>query len=274
MLAELELQPEEFSDAEGTQTIIRKGTSTGTGSSTETETTGSSPSAAQPPEELLLHLKFDEIAADSIPGGYDFADASSYQHHAQIDASGNVTLNAPGKFGQSIAVIEGEGVHSTRVSIPSNEKLSFSAPSSPFTVSLWLKGSPSDGTLTLIDKRNSSLPNRGYHVFIEGNKIGVQLNHDAINEYGPYGSDVLNGQWRHLAAVFDGSRLTLYLDSVVVANEVLVYADSKLGLGNNQPLAIGGHSFISAFAFAGNLDEVRLYDRALTSVEIQVLWEQ
>lgn len=73
-------------------------------------------------------------------------------------------------------------------------------------------------------------------------------------------------QWTHLAATFDGATKVLYVNGIQVASQgglgVLAYAPVPVGIGatwqNNTPTDL----------FTGLIDEVSLYDRALTPVEI------
>lgn len=76
--------------------------------------------------------------------------------------------------------------------------------------------------------------------------------------------------WRHLAMVFDGQKLKLYMDAKEVAT-----ADAKGKLDtNNQPFYIGGRGDSPTQRFAGVVDEVRLFNRELLPAEIKSLMEK
>ena len=76
-------------------------------------------------------------------------------------------------------------------------------------------------------------------------------------------------QWTHLAATFDGATKVLYVNGVQVASQgglgALAYAPVPVGIGatwqNNTP----------SYLFTGSIDEVSLYDRALTPAEISAI---
>lgn len=77
------------------------------------------------------------------------------------------------------------------------------------------------------------------------------------------------GVWTHAVAVYDGSTMTLYKDGVVVGSvaqtgPIVVNPAVGLAIGN-QPVGAGPR------AFDGCIDDVRVYDRALTAQEIQGL---
>jgi hypothetical protein len=72
------------------------------------------------------------------------------------------------------------------------------------------------------------------------------------------------GAWSHLAATYDGSVLLLYVNGTEVASRPLGGAIET----SANPLHIGGNGVWGEF-FAGLIDEVRIYNRALSPTEIQ-----
>src|SRR5258706_496495 len=70
--------------------------------------------------------------------------------------------------------------------------------------------------------------------------------------------------WTHLAATFDGATVRLYVNGVQVASQ----AQTAPLATTTGTLQIGGDSYPNEF-FAGRIDEVRIYNRALTQAEIQ-----
>jgi hypothetical protein len=73
--------------------------------------------------------------------------------------------------------------------------------------------------------------------------------------------------WRHLAAVREGGRLSLYVDGTRVASSSSSNA-TPLDLTNREPLRIG---FGAHNHFRGSLSDLRLYDRAVSIGEIAAL---
>ena len=71
--------------------------------------------------------------------------------------------------------------------------------------------------------------------------------------------------WSHLAATYDGSMLRLYLNGALVSSQ----ARTGTITTTSNPLQIGADSIYGQF-FQGVIDEVRVYNRALTQVEIQI----
>lgn len=70
--------------------------------------------------------------------------------------------------------------------------------------------------------------------------------------------------WSHLAATYDGGILRLYLNGVQIGSQ----AASGAITASTLPLQIGGNAVWGEY-FTGLIDEVRVYNRALTVSEIQ-----
>ena len=91
---------------------------------------------------------------------------------------------------------------------------------------------------------------------ILGNGTGGQLLDSTIT--------VTTGQFRHLACTWNGTTLSLYIDGVVNAST----AQNLTPVGNTSPLFIGQFGGNSD-RLSGIIDEVRIYNRALSQAEIQ-----
>jgi hypothetical protein len=72
------------------------------------------------------------------------------------------------------------------------------------------------------------------------------------------------GAWTHVAATFSGATLRLYVGGTQVATRSV---GSAL-VASNGPLRIGGNAVWGEW-FQGRIDDVRVYNRALTAAEIQ-----
>jgi hypothetical protein len=70
--------------------------------------------------------------------------------------------------------------------------------------------------------------------------------------------------WAHLAATYDGAMTRLYVNGTQVASQPQT---GTIATSTNA-LQIGGDSIYSQF-FQGTIDEVRIYNRALSAMEIQ-----
>ncbi len=79
--------------------------------------------------------------------------------------------------------------------------------------------------------------------------------------------ELTDANWHHLAATFDGSRISLYLDG-----ELQQSAAAKAPLArNNDALVIGDNAARRGRYFDGWIDDVRIYGYALSAEEVKAL---
>ncbi|PYR31953.1 MAG: hypothetical protein DMF90_24625 [Acidobacteria bacterium] len=71
--------------------------------------------------------------------------------------------------------------------------------------------------------------------------------------------------WKHLAVTYDGIMVRLYVDAVEVASRA---KSGRIGETTN-PLQVGGDDEFYGRYFAGTIDEVRIYNQALSPAQIQ-----
>jgi len=146
------------------------------------------------------------------------------------------------------------------VSIPDNPSLN--TPTG-FTVVAWIKFDSYTGYGSILNRRDAS--NIGG--FVLEPVVG-----SPVMTFGIYdgGWHILSAPgwvlatWYHVAATYDGSTLVLYRDGAVVATL------GHVGTVNNPatPLVAIGGNVVNGDTFDGLLDEVALFDRALSTAEI------
>jgi hypothetical protein len=77
--------------------------------------------------------------------------------------------------------------------------------------------------------------------------------------------------WYHVAVTYDNSTIRMYIDGVQQSDTGSI---SDYSAGSNAiDLKIGSHCCSPYYTFPGVIDEARIYDRALTAVEIKRLYQ-
>jgi hypothetical protein len=86
-------------------------------------------------------------------------------------------------------------------------------------------------------------------------------------------SSIWNGAWHHLVGTYDGSTVQLYLDGVEVGSGTPTGgAPIAYNLSTSNDLFFGGYNPAGcALPFTGSIDEVRIWNQALTPAVISTL---
>ena len=86
----------------------------------------------------------------------------------------------------------------------------------------------------------------------------------------PYGcaeGGTVTSGWHLVTGTFDGATGRLYVDGTLVASETFTAPPNT-----NFPLYIGRYYGGNEYGWNGGIDEVRLYDQALTAAEVAALF--
>jgi hypothetical protein len=132
------------------------------------------------------------------------------------------------------------------------------------TLEAWVYPTTSSGVRDVLIKEGASVDI--YNLYAR-NSVGLAELYAYTPNGGNYtaeGSTVAANTWTHLAGTYDGSMLRLYRNGVEVARQ----ARSGPIATSGGVLRIGGNSLWGEF-FRGRIDEVRIYNRALSPSEIQ-----
>jgi hypothetical protein len=200
--------------------------------------------------------------------GSTLFDSSGHGNHGTI--SGNpMWLTGVSGFGLQL-----DGVDDY-VLVPDNASLDID---SQMTIAAWVK-TEKLGTQNILKKSFNDTIN-GYELSLANNPSSQppsgdgrafgRFNQDTsgnsyrINSVTPYAND--GSTWVHLALTNDGTTMRIYYNGV----EEATLATTTLIATNNLPLSIGAQSN-GGFALDGELDSVRLYNRALSVSEVELL---
>ncbi|GII62115.1 hypothetical protein Skr01_22000 [Sphaerisporangium krabiense] len=177
--------------------------------------------------------------------------------HSQAGTATDTTWSNSGKFGKALSF---NGT-SSWVTVPDSPSLRLS---DGMTVMAWVNPTVLDNWRQVLMKEfNGGL---SYALYASN---GSQPNGWAVNTGGTEGSvdssqNIPTGTWSHLALTYDGSKLAFYLNGTKTAETNFTGALRADG----GPLRIGGNGTWGEY-FTGLIDEVRVYNRALSESEIQ-----
>ena len=194
---------------------------------------------------LVAAYGFEELSGATV------ADASGNGNHGTIKEAVSITT------GHSGNALKFDGVNDW-VTVNDSASLDLSTgmtleawiyPTSLSSKSVMIKEQPGDLIYGLYANENASLPisyikTAGYSTAQGKNPLPLQ-------------------QWSHLVATYDGQYQQLYVNGVMVTKTLL----NSLIQQSTGLLHIGGNSIWGEY-FQGYIDEVRIYNRALTPAEI------
>jgi hypothetical protein len=183
-------------------------------------------------------------------------------------ASGATT--AAGKVGQAFTF---DGVNDS-MNVPMSTSLQLS---SAVTIEFWMKGDPSNNLATCCQ---GLVTTDMYGIEIAGSGVhfGVSTDNGATTPFPSSGQvSISTNQWHHIAGTYDGSTIALYVDGVLAASSshsgALSSNSGFLSIGSEDGRTGACPSCVGTRYFKGLLDEVGIYGRALSSSEIQSLYD-
>jgi hypothetical protein len=181
------------------------------------------------------------------------------------DQAGPRPPDLPG-FESDNAAVPFDGV-SSHVSVPNPSGLDIAG---QITLEAWINPEAAQAAVTdIVARGNAADGTVGVALrILDGNAYSIQAS-DGITIEGASSSippsDLGGGDWIHLAGTFDGGEWRLYRNGVEVASEVGNVGAPQL---DNGEWSIGAGDAGRGQLFAGRIDEVAIYDRALSAGRI------
>ena len=207
----------------------------------------SSEAATAAPSGLVAAYAFDEGSGSTV------ADASGNGNTGTITGA---TWAATGKYGKALQF----NGSSALVTVPDAASLHLS---SGMTLEAWVNPS------TVTAKWRDVIYKGNDNYYLEGTSTNASRPDAGMIAGGgyadAYGTAKLPANtWSYLAETYDGATLRLYVNGTQVA----ATAHTGSIASSTNPLQIGGDSLYGQY-FAGLIDNVRVYNTALTAAQIQ-----
>ncbi len=208
-----------------------------------------------------------------IPRAYTRTHVYSQNYHRNKGFAGNpMTSNYQWTF----TVIQSKYLYAPSLTLSgSNYSQVLSNPSlqlSTFSVSTWFKtGFDFSGEPYIVNKggtgSESAGKNMNYGIWMtSGEKLRAGFETTSGTDvFVTSSSSYKDDKWHYATVTFDGSALRLYVDGIPVGALVTSLLPDNTG---TQPVRIGANSLANNGYFTGNIDEVRVYNIALTPTEV------
>jgi len=131
------------------------------------------------------------------------------------------------------------------------------------TIEAWVKPNDISGDRAIVVKGDRDVLTTNYHFGFTNNKLNF-VSYDGSNWH-DLQSDLSPtvGEWQHLAAVYTGTKVRFYKNGVEDEkdyNYALIANDDVLRIGNRK-------YSVPNYQFNGTIDEVRIYNRALSAAQ-------
>jgi hypothetical protein len=189
----------------------------------------------------------------------------------------NGPQRVPGKVGQALDFFPNGADTNAYVDVgdPGSGALDFG--SGDITMSAWVnvrshvsQGSCCNFILGKYSAASGAAP--GYGLFFASDGLPQVSMHDGTNDGNQIGTtNIIGTGWHHIVGVRSGTTVTLYVDSVVEDS------GSVPGLGstsNADPLLIGTTVNADERNINGAVDDVRIYNRALSAAEVKTIYNE
>ena len=203
---------------------------------------------AGPPPGLVASYGFDEGS------GTTTADQSGGGNNGTL---ANTTWSTAGRYGKALSF---NGTNAM-VTIADSNALDLT---SGMTIEGWVQPTVSNDWQTLIVKERPGDLVYGLYSSTDANRPQSQVTLAGSARLLNGAAQIPGGSWTHVAATYDGTTQRLFVSGA----QVSTLAAAGTIDTSNSPVRIGGNTIWSEW-FNGLIDEVRIYNRALSAAEIQ-----
>ncbi|HWC29074.1 MAG TPA: LamG-like jellyroll fold domain-containing protein, partial [Dehalococcoidia bacterium] len=201
------------------------------------------------PAGLVAAYGFNETSGSTV------GDASGSNNNGTISGA---TRTASGRYGRALS-FDGSN---DRVNINDSASLDLT---SGMTIEAWVRPTTFSGWETVIMKERPGNLVYALYGHSDLDRPWAEIGRSA-GQVKTMGTAALAANtWTHLAATYDGSMLRFYVNGVQVSS----IATTGNIMTSTGALRIGGNAVWGNEYFAGLIDEVRIYNRALSAAEVQ-----
>src|SRR4026208_2114820 len=138
---------------------------------------------------------------------------------------------------------------------------------SKFSVAAWFKTSTDYNSNAFIVNKAGASDNMNYGIWMtNAEKVGAGFETSSGNDiFATSPLSYSDGKWHYAVVTFDGTTITLYLDGLPVGTRI---ASGIPDSGGEEPIRMGANSDGLSNFFVGNVDEIRVWNAALTAQQV------
>ena len=136
-----------------------------------------------------------------------------------------------------------------------------------FTFDAWMKPSrttPADWQAII----TKNIGPRSPSLWLFGDNV-VHVYFDPVGLVVASTTELTLDEWHHVAATYDGSAANIYINGVLNASAAVATTPAT----NTQPMHFGAGRDNNTFFFQGQIDEVEVFNRALTAAEVKAIYD-
>jgi hypothetical protein len=217
---------------------------------------------------LIVHL----VSAGAALGGLQDGLVAYYRFNGNAsDESGNANhgtvhgaVPCRDRAGQANSAYCFDG--DDYIHVPSSASLK--SPTTALSVAAWVfVGQWYAGYAAVCTKSNdAAFAQYGYALYQFNRQVFLEV-HGSYVQIGS-GTAFETGRWYHVAYTWDGATVRLYVDGALTASTPLVRTPQT----DERPLVIGKHTPGDTEHLNGRLDQLRIYNRALSAQEVAELY--
>ncbi|MFA7171216.1 MAG: LamG domain-containing protein [Candidatus Paceibacterota bacterium] len=147
------------------------------------------------------------------------------------------------------------------------------------TVSAWVKTDVANQSQSLVSKSKAAAQDYRYDVAVINGKIRIFMHGDGVEDIIVVGNiNVADDEWHFISALYDrDGNASIYVDGIYDTS-LSISQWVGVDMNSNNPFRIGTYTAADnvtpVYLFDGSIDEVRIYNRALSEDEIRQLYNQ
>jgi hypothetical protein len=240
--------------------------------------TNSQPAVLQVTNFYLTNMLAAWWTFDDGAGTTAVDSSANVNNGTLINFPGDNSGWVPGRLGSALNFINTAATPQEHVAIPDSPSLNFDG-TLQFTLTAWVNGALAQSNSAAIICKGTASGGEQYCLDANGGSVSGAYRFFCRNAAGAVTQVQLTntptGQWQHLAVAFDGVAgfIRMYVNGQLVATAA---APASL-LANAHEVSIGNRpntADVYNIPFTGQIDDVRIYTRALSATDVQALYAQ